>query len=52
VTYGDGVARIIRDAADGRLDASTDTFGSGYVDVTIDLGVPLWPVPPSSGCTR
>jgi NADPH:quinone reductase-like Zn-dependent oxidoreductase len=39
VTYGDGVAEGIREAADGRVDAMVDTFGSGYVDLAIDLGV-------------
>ena len=39
VTYGDGVAERIRDAAGGRLDAFIDTFGSGYVDLAIELGV-------------
>jgi NADPH:quinone reductase-like Zn-dependent oxidoreductase len=40
MTYGDGVAERIRDAAVGRLDAFIDTFGSGYVDLAIELGVP------------
>jgi NADPH:quinone reductase-like Zn-dependent oxidoreductase len=39
VTYGDGLAERIRDAAGGRLDAFIDTFGSGYVDLAIELGV-------------
>ena len=39
VTYGDGVADRIREAADGRIDAFIDTFGSGYVDLAIELGV-------------
>ena len=39
VTYGDGVAERIRDAAGGHLDAFIDTFGSGYVDLAIELGV-------------
>jgi len=39
VTYGDGVAERIRDAGGGRLDAFIDTFGSGYVDLAIELGV-------------
>ena len=39
VTYGDGVADRIREAADGRVDAFIDTFGSGYVDLAIELGV-------------
>lgn len=40
VTYGDGLAERIRDAAgSGGLDAFIDTFGSGYVDLAIELGV-------------
>jgi NADPH:quinone reductase-like Zn-dependent oxidoreductase len=39
VTYGDGVAERIREAADGGVDALIDTFGSGYVDLAIALGV-------------
>jgi NADPH:quinone reductase-like Zn-dependent oxidoreductase len=41
VTYGEGVAERIRSAADGHVDALIDTFGSGYVDLAIDLGVRL-----------
>jgi NADPH:quinone reductase-like Zn-dependent oxidoreductase len=40
VTYGDGVAERMRHAAGGRLDAFIDAFGSGYVDLAIELGVP------------
>jgi NADPH:quinone reductase-like Zn-dependent oxidoreductase len=39
VTYGDGVGERIMAAADGRLDAFIDTFGGGYVDLAIKLGV-------------
>jgi NADPH:quinone reductase-like Zn-dependent oxidoreductase len=40
VAYGDGVADRIREAAGGeRVDALVDTFGSGYVDLGIELGV-------------
>jgi NADPH:quinone reductase-like Zn-dependent oxidoreductase len=39
VAYGDGLAQRIRDAAGGRVDAFIDTFGSGYVDLAIELGV-------------
>ena len=39
VTYGDGQAERIRDAAQGRVDAFIDTFGGGYVDLAIELGV-------------
>jgi NADPH:quinone reductase-like Zn-dependent oxidoreductase len=38
VTYGEGVAERVRAAA-GRVDALIDTFGSGYVEMAIDLGV-------------
>jgi NADPH:quinone reductase-like Zn-dependent oxidoreductase len=40
VTYGDGVADRIRRAARGGVDAFVDTFGDGYVELAIDLGVP------------
>jgi NADPH:quinone reductase-like Zn-dependent oxidoreductase len=39
VSYGPGVADRIRDASGGRVDALVDTFGSGYVDLAIELGV-------------
>jgi NADPH:quinone reductase-like Zn-dependent oxidoreductase len=39
VEYGPGVAERIREAAGGRVDAFIDTFGSGYVDLAIELGV-------------
>jgi len=40
VAYGDGLAERIRDAAGSSgLDAFIDTFGSGYVDLAIELGV-------------
>lgn len=39
VTYGDGAAERIRQAAGGRVDALVDTFGSGYVDLALRLGV-------------
>jgi NADPH:quinone reductase-like Zn-dependent oxidoreductase len=40
VSYGPGVADRIREASDGRVDAFIDTFGSGYVDLALELGVP------------
>jgi NADPH:quinone reductase-like Zn-dependent oxidoreductase len=40
VTYGDGVADRIRDAAGGQVDAFIDTHGDGYVQLAIEeLGV-------------
>jgi NADPH:quinone reductase-like Zn-dependent oxidoreductase len=39
VTYGDGQADRIREAAPGTIDAFIDTFGDGYVDLAIGLGV-------------
>jgi NADPH:quinone reductase-like Zn-dependent oxidoreductase len=39
VTYGDGVAERIREAAGGRVDAFIDLFGSGYVELAIELGI-------------
>ncbi len=40
VSYGDGVAERIRAAAGGPVTAFVDTFGGGYVDLAIELGVP------------
>jgi len=39
VDYGDGVAERIREASGGRLDAFIDTFGGGYVELAVSLGV-------------
>jgi NADPH:quinone reductase-like Zn-dependent oxidoreductase len=39
VDYRDGVEQRIRDASGGRVDAFIDTFGSGYVDLALSLGV-------------
>jgi NADPH:quinone reductase-like Zn-dependent oxidoreductase len=39
VSYGDGVADRIRAAAPGGVDALIDTFGGGYVDLALELGV-------------
>ncbi len=39
VTYGEGQEHRIRDAAGGSIDAFIDTFGGGYVDLAIGLGV-------------
>jgi len=40
LSYGEGVADRIREASGGRVDAFIDTFGGGYVDLALDLGVP------------
>jgi len=39
VTYGDGQREGIRKAAGGAVDGFIDTFGGGYVDLAIELGV-------------
>ena len=40
LVYGEGVAERIKDASHGRVDAFIDTFGDGYVEIAIGLGVP------------
>ena len=39
IAYGDGVADRITAAADARVDAFIDTFGGGYVELALGLGV-------------
>jgi NADPH:quinone reductase-like Zn-dependent oxidoreductase len=39
VEYGQGVTERIRQASGGRVDAFIDTFGDGYVDLAVELGV-------------
>jgi NADPH:quinone reductase-like Zn-dependent oxidoreductase len=39
VNYGDGVEDRIRAASGGKIDAFIDTFGGGYVELAIKLGV-------------
>lgn len=39
VAYGEGVAGRIRAVSGGRVDAFIDTFGSGYVELALELGV-------------
>jgi NADPH:quinone reductase-like Zn-dependent oxidoreductase len=39
ITYGDGVADRIRSASGGKVDAFIDTFGGGYVELALKLGV-------------
>ena len=40
ILYGDGVEDRIRSASGGKVDAFIDTFGGGYVELAIKLGVP------------
>ena len=39
VAYGEGQQERIREASGGHVDAFIDTFGGGYVDMAIELGV-------------
>jgi hypothetical protein len=39
VAYGEGVAERIRQACGGNVDAFIDTFGEGYVELAVELGV-------------
>jgi NADPH:quinone reductase-like Zn-dependent oxidoreductase len=39
VLYGDGQADRIREATHGKVDAFIDTFGKGYVELALELGV-------------
>jgi NADPH:quinone reductase-like Zn-dependent oxidoreductase len=39
VEYGEGVADRIRQATGGNVDAFIDTFGDGYVELAVELGV-------------
>lgn len=39
IAYGDGAADRIRVAADKGIDAFIDTFGGGYVELALELGV-------------
>jgi NADPH:quinone reductase-like Zn-dependent oxidoreductase len=40
IAYGDGVEDRIRAASGGKVDAFVDTFGGGYVELALRLGVP------------
>jgi NADPH:quinone reductase-like Zn-dependent oxidoreductase len=40
IAYGDGVEERIRTASGGNIDAFVDTFGGGYVELALKLGVP------------
>lgn len=39
VAYGDGQADRIRTASHGKVDAFIDTYGQGYVELALELGV-------------
>jgi NADPH:quinone reductase-like Zn-dependent oxidoreductase len=39
VAYGEGMAERIRTAANGQIDAFIDTYGQGYVELALELGV-------------
>jgi NADPH:quinone reductase-like Zn-dependent oxidoreductase len=39
IAYGDGVGDRIRAACGGKVDAFIDTFGAGYVELALKLGV-------------
>jgi NADPH:quinone reductase-like Zn-dependent oxidoreductase len=39
IPYGDGVAERIRAASGNKVDAFIDTFGGGYVELALQLGV-------------
>ncbi len=40
VIYGDGQEERIKTAANNKIDAFIDTFGKGYVELALQLGVP------------
>ncbi len=40
VSYGDGLAARLRDAASGKIDAFIDLFGPQYLELAVDLGIP------------
>ena len=39
VSYGEGQAQRIQQAASGSVDAFIDTFGGGYVELALELGI-------------
>jgi NADPH:quinone reductase-like Zn-dependent oxidoreductase len=41
IAYGDGVEDRIRTASGGKVEAFVDTFGGGYVELALKLGVPV-----------
>jgi NADPH:quinone reductase-like Zn-dependent oxidoreductase len=40
MTYGEGQGKRLLEAASGRIDAFIDTFGGGYVELALEVGVP------------
>lgn len=60
VEYGEDVAERIRQASGGNVDAFIDTFGDGYVELAVELGVRPerintirdWQAAPGSGRER
>jgi NADPH:quinone reductase-like Zn-dependent oxidoreductase len=40
VIYGDGQADRIKSASNGKIDAFIDTYGQGYVELALELGIP------------
>ena len=40
VSYGDGLAARLRDAAGEQIDAFIDLFGPQYLELAVDLGIP------------
>jgi NADPH:quinone reductase-like Zn-dependent oxidoreductase len=40
IAYGEGLEERLREATGGTLDAFIDTYGGGYVELAIQLGVP------------
>lgn len=41
VVHGDGVTQRLREAAPSGIDAFIDCFGDGYVEIAVELGVPV-----------
>jgi len=40
VSYGNGLAERLKDAADGKIDAFIDLFGPEYLHLAVEFGVP------------
>ena len=41
VAYGEGIAERIDAAAQGKVDAFIDTYGQGYVELALKMGIPV-----------